>query len=84
MAAYTSVMTYFESVGMLLRSGLIDIEKAYSMLGGATKMIWERYSPLMISDRDYFQEYNLQGKDRWDNFEYLYNEITKYDIQKTI
>lgn len=83
MSAYTSVMTYFESVGILVKSGLIDIEKVYSMLGGAIKMIWDRYGVLMISDRDYFQEYNLQGKERWDNFEYLYSEITRYDQQKT-
>ena len=54
MSAYTSVMTYFESVGVLVKSGLIDIEKVYSLLAGGIKMTWDRYGPLMIGDRIFF------------------------------
>lgn len=83
MSAYTSVMTFFESVGVIVKSGLIDIDKVYSLLAGAIKMAWERYEPLIMGDRELFTEYTPQGKKgTWDSFEFLYNEIMRYDQQQ--
>lgn len=82
MSAYTSVMTFYESIGVIVRNGLIDIDKVYSLLP-AIKMTWERYEPLIMGDREMFTEYTLQGrKGAWDGFEFLYNEIIRYDQQQ--
>ena len=80
MSAYTSVMTFYETIGVIVRSGLVDIDKVYSLLP-SIKMTWERYEPLLMGDRELFGEYTLQGRKGWDGFEYLYNEIIRYDQQ---
>ena len=79
MSAYTSMMTYYDSVGVLLKTGLIDVDKVYLLLAGEIKMTWERFMPLMMGDRVEFNEYKLENRKRWENFEYLYGEIMKYD-----
>ena len=81
MSAYTSMITYYDHVGVLVKTGLIDIEKVYLLLAGGIKITWERFMPLMIGDRDEFKDYALENRKRWENFEYLYNEIIKYDRQ---
>ena len=79
MSAFTSIMTYYESVGVLVKSGLIDIDKVYSLLAGGIKMTWERYMPLIMGDRVEFSEYSLENRKMWGNFEYLYGEIMRFD-----
>ncbi len=79
MSAYTSMMTYYESVGILVKSGLIDISKVYLLLAGGIKMTWERYLPLIMGDRVEFEEYDLLNRKRWENFEFLYGELIQFD-----
>ena len=77
------MMTFNESVGVIVKSGLLDIDKVYSLLAGAIRQAWERCEPLIMGDRELFSKYNPHGKkSTWDGFEFLYNEILRYDQQE--
>ena len=77
MAAWTSVITYFESVGVIAKYNLIDIKMIHSLLAGGIKIVWERYQPLIMGDRELFKQYVIA----WDDVEYLYHEIIQYEQQ---
>jgi len=74
-SAWTSVITYFESVGVIAKYNLIDIKMIHSLLAGGVKIVWERYEPLIMGDRELFKQYATA----WDDVEYLYNEILQYE-----
>jgi len=75
--AWTSVITYFESVGVITKNRLIDIQLIHSLLAGGIKIVWERYEPLIMGDREQFKKYAVA----WDDCEYLYHEILRYEEQ---
>ncbi len=75
--AWTSVITYFESVGVITKNRLIDIQLIHSLLALGIKLVWERYKPLIMGDREQFKEYAVA----WDDCEYLYHEILRYEQQ---
>jgi len=66
------VMTFFEGVGALLKRKLADIELLYDLF--SVKMHWKKVEPLIADLRKDFGEPKM-----FENFEYLYNEIRKYE-----
>ena len=79
--AWTSVMTYFESVGVLVRNQMINIGLIHSLMGLSIKSLWEGFEHFIIKDREYLRGFSTSSysQDAWDDFEYLYNEIIKYE-----
>ena len=75
--AWTSVMRFYECVGVMVKNNLIDMSLIYSLLNNGTKMVWDRYEPLIRGDRERFQQYGTV----WVNVEYLYNEVLRYEKQ---
>ena len=74
MTSWTSIMTFFEGVGVMVKNQLIDISLIYSLMAISIQITWERYETLIMGDRELFKQYSVA----WDEFEYLYNEIMKY------
>jgi hypothetical protein len=67
-AAFSSVMLFFEGIGVLVRKGLINIGIVNELLGIFIKMTWERYEPVFLGDRRDFPMV-------WRDFEFLYESI---------
>jgi hypothetical protein len=76
-SAWTSLMVFFDGLGVMVEQGLIDIDMIYPMIRGSVRMTWERFEPLILGDREYLKQYT----DAWRKFEYLYNEIKKYETE---
>jgi len=74
-SAWTSVVRFYECVGVMVKNNLIDMNLIYPLLVNGTKIMWDRYEPLIMGDRERFQEYGTI----WTNVEYLYNEILRYE-----
>jgi hypothetical protein len=71
LAAFTSVWAFFESVGTLVKKGLIDVSFVDGFLAGSIVLAWRWFEPLLIGDRELF------GANLWGDFEYIYHEIMK-------
>ena len=69
--AFTTVMTFFEGLGALLKRGLADIALINDLF--AVKMYWKKVEPMMKDLREYLDEPRM-----FENFEYLYDETEKY------
>ena len=68
----TKVIWYFESVGELLKQGLIDIDIVYNMLGDRFIGWANKYGEVLIALRD-----GQGAPERYRNIEYLYGEMLK-------
>jgi hypothetical protein len=71
LSAFTSVWAFFESVGTLVKKGLIDISLVDGFLAGSIVLAWRWFEPLLMGDRELF------GENLWADFEYIYREIMK-------
>jgi hypothetical protein len=71
LSAFTSVWAFFESVGTLVKKGLIDLSLVDGFLAGSLVGAWRWFEPLLMGDRDHF------GSNLWADFEYVYHEIMK-------
>jgi len=60
---------------LLVRKCLIDIDIVYDLLATFIVIVWEKYLPIMLAQRDYY------NRPVWGEFEYLYNEVKKIDQQ---
>jgi len=76
-SAWTSVMRFYECVGVMVKNNLIDMNLIHSLLSNGIKMVWDRYEPLIKGDRERFQQYGSI----WINIEYLYNEVIRFEDQ---
>jgi len=67
-----SVFNIFESLGYLLRNGLIDMELIYVNGGMTSISLWAKFKPVM-------EEYRkiAYGSDMFSNFEYFAEEMWK-------
>ena len=74
-SAWTSIMMFFDGIGVMVENGLIDIDMVYPLIGGSVRMTWERFEPLILGDREYLKSYT----NAWEHFEYLYNEVKQYE-----
>jgi hypothetical protein len=72
LTAFTSVFAFFDSVGTLVKKKLIDISLVDGLLANSIIITWKRCESLVKGDREYFQRPNL-----WEDFEYIYKELTK-------
>ncbi len=73
--AFGSVMGYFNGLGLLVKKGLIDADTVYDLLATWIVVVWEKYLPIVLAQRDVF------NRPVWGEFEYLYNEVKKIDQQ---
>ena len=74
-SAWTSIMMFFDGIGVMVDKGLIDIDIIYPLICGSVRMTWERFEPLILGDREYLKPYT----NAWTKFEYLYKEVKKYE-----
>jgi len=68
----TEIIWYFESVGQLLREGLIEPDIVYTMLGDRFMNWAEKYADILKAVRDLYE-----APERYRNIEYLYEEMKK-------
>ena len=68
-----TVSTFFEGLGSIVREGLLDIRFIAVMMGGTTRMYWEKMAPVVKEGRV------VLGYPRWlSETEFLYDELMKY------
>ena len=72
LAAHTSVMSFFEGVGVLLKQRLIDIEIVDDLLSVAIRSYWRKYQPVVNGTRKLLNEPKVMA-----DSEYLYMQIMK-------
>ena len=77
--SYTSVMTFFDGIRVLVKNGLVDMNTVYDLLSTTVLWTWEQYEPIMRGDRE-----NFQRPQMWDDFEFLYNEVKKREQQAVL
>ena len=69
----TSLITFFEGVGTLVKKGDLPIDSVYLLMGGLTIILWEKFEPVKGQIRE------IMNYPRWAcETEYLHNELIKY------
>jgi len=69
--AFRMVANFFQLIGVLLLSKLVDIDMVVKAFGLATRITWEKIKPLVEGGR------KEMGPTLFDHFECLYNEMKK-------
>jgi hypothetical protein len=71
--AMSSIMNFYEGVGVLVLENLVDIRLIYLLMGSSIKGFWEKVEPIVEEAREswYYPKFVI-------NIEYLYNELMKY------
>lgn len=67
----------FESLGKLLKEGLVDSETLYGVINTTVITIWIKFLPTIVENRRRYM-----GRTGWEGFEYLYNETVKIKKQR--
>ena len=71
--AMSTIMTFYEGVGVLVRTNLVDIRLISHLMQSSTKAFWEKVEPIVEEAREHwYGPIFLMGT------EYLYNELMKY------
>ena len=69
----TSLITFSEGVGTLVKTGDLPIENVYTLMGGLTIHLWEKFEPIKEQMREHL------NYPRWaSETEYLYHELVRY------
>ena len=77
--SYFNLMSYFNSMGFLVKSGDLDIGIVADVIGSPIIPVWEKAKPLVYGRRERNANPYL-----YSNFEYLYNETVKWrDINES-
>ena len=71
MGKWVSYLFAAEGMGILIKSGIADVEKLYDLGMFSTITIWEKYQDIIQSRRDSW------GQDYLTNAEYAINELKK-------
>jgi hypothetical protein len=71
--AIWTVGWFFNGIGLLLHSRLVDIDQVDDLFGYAIVAFWERVKPVILEG--YRPQPKMQKSMQW--FEYLYNEMKK-------
>ena len=74
---YTAVLAYFEGVGQLVKRKMIDRSLVYDLLSIIAIWIWEKMEPTVKGQRERMKTPRI-----WEDYEYLYNEMKKYEHQR--
>jgi hypothetical protein len=61
-----TVMQFFESMGLLVKKNLIDIEDLYEFMGGYAILIWNKMWGVIKEYRE-----RIGSNETWRNYEYL-------------
>jgi len=77
---FTRVSLFFELVGILLHSKLIEISLVRDLFGGMIKQVWEKMKTITEGRRKQLNRPEIN-----EYFEYLYNEMQKREqrLQQT-
>lgn len=68
-----ALITFSEGVGTLVKTGNLPVDDVYTLMGGLTILLWEKFEPI----KEQIREHN--NYPRWaSETEYLYNELMKY------
>jgi hypothetical protein len=78
LSAVTSLMEYFEGVGVLWKRGLIDISLVEDLLGNTLLMAWDVLEPIAKGNRLTFQRPTM-----WNDFEAIANELIERTNENT-
>jgi hypothetical protein len=65
--------SFFESLGVLVKEGLIDVRLVALMWGGPTRMFWELIEPIVEDWRISYKYPRM-----WSETEYVCKEVLKY------
>ena len=76
-ATYNAVLAYFEGVGQLVKRKMIDRSLVYDLLSIVAVWIWEKMEPTVKGQRE-----RMKNPRIWEDYEYLYNEMKKYENQR--
>jgi hypothetical protein len=68
-----AIMGWYERIGVLVKTGLLDVHLMALSFGGPTRMLWENLEPILEPLREKFQYPRL-----WSETEYLCKEVIKY------
>ena len=70
--AMSTLIAYYEGVGVLVREGLLDIRWVTLLMAGRTRRLWEKFAPYADDVR------RITGQPRWaSEWEYLYHELMR-------
>lgn len=71
----SSMMGFFEGIGVLLKYDLIDIDLVHDLVGNLAIRFWERNKPIVVGQR------KQSGIKMWKDYEYLYNLLKNQHLQ---
>ena len=74
---YSSVVSFYEGVGVLVKRGLIDKTLVDDLMSSSITRIWEKIAPLVAEQR---KAWNWPQIAEW--FEYLYGQIKEIEIKQ--
>jgi len=79
--AWTSVLAFFDSIGVLVRYGMIEVGLIHSVMASSVMALWETFGDFVLLDRKDVSTYTLDSKPSraWMDLEYLYQEIIEYN-----
>jgi len=75
-ASFASAARYYEGVGVLVKKGLIDIDLVGELMSSYIIRFWEPNEHVIKGMRE-----RLNWPEVFQGFEYLYNELKKYEEQ---
>ena len=70
---FSSVISFYEGVGVLVKTRKLPIGDIYLMIGGFTILLWEKFEPIKNQIREFYNYPSWASET-----EYLYNELIKY------
>ena len=73
MAAFASLGSYFEGIGVLINENLVDVRLVAKLMSGPIIAFWEMHAPIINELRNYMNQPRMLRET-----EYLYNELMKY------
>jgi hypothetical protein len=72
----TTLITFFEGVGTLVKMGDLPLDRVYTLMGGLTINLWGKFEPIKEQLREQLKF------PRWaSETEYLYHELIRYEAE---
>lgn len=77
LSRWTTVVTFFEGVGVLVEQDLIDLRLVDRLLRNSIVGVWEKLEPIIVEYRKNFSAMHDMRKHypQYDSFEYLYDLV---------
>mgnify|MGYP002395903582 CR=1 FL=1 len=77
-ADFQTLNNFFEGLGVLVKKGMVDIGWVEELFAGRIVWFWKRFESLFMEARK-----RLNDPTQYSNIEYLYNEMTRRERQRT-